>query len=865
MAEAILLISTVVQYAAAIFALRLVKSARRKFPWLCVTTAILLMAFRRTISLARAMSGDPAHQVDAAAESVALLISLLMLTGVVLLGHGRDEEEPAAAGRMHALVAKLTLAFVLLCGAAWANELLDLPHVILGARATPVNWREAAFETMMAMLVGLYVVWVAAAHLSARLKSEERLKHLNRVLAAVRNVNQLITREKDRGRLLAGACRSLTDAQGFSGTCIVLVNQANTYEAAATAGMDDALGENFRHELEDGRFPQCVRSALKKAGREIITGPGPECGECAFRFMHGGSATFVTALTHDTRTYGVLIALLPPELESDEEARSLFLEVAGDIAFALDSMELDKLHAETRQELDTSRSTLEAIFNGAIDGILVANTEKGRFMEANAAICRMLGYTRGEILGLSVTDIHPKDRLEYVQGEFRKQAAGEITLAKDIPVLRKDGSVFHADVNSAPVELAGKQCLLGLFRDTTKRMETERALQDTREQLQQAQKLESVGRLAGGVAHDFNNLLTVILGYCETLKRMNEGNGETLKRLEVVKHTAERAAGLVHQLLAFSRKQVLQLRRINMNTAVEAVGAMLKRTIGEDIETEFRLQEGLWPVKADAGQMEQVIMNLAVNARDAMPQGGKLTIETRNVELDEAYAAERPEVQPGPHVMLAISDNGHGMNKETMKRVFEPFFTTKEMGKGTGLGLSTVYGIVKQSGGHIWVYSEPGKGTTFKIYLPRTDAADSARPAAEAENAEDSRGSETILVVEDDNDVRSLVCGSLGESGYTVLQACSAEEALARCEELKGSVSLMLTDVIMPGMSGVELARTAKEMCPGIKVIYTSGYTDNAIVHHGVLNEGVEFIEKPFTLNALNRRIRQVLDSGESS
>ena len=387
------------------------------------------------------------------------------------------------------------------------------------------------------------------------------------------------------------------------------------------------------------------------------------------------------------------------------------------------------------------------------------------------------------------------------------------------------------------------------------------ALHNTEKQLVQSQKLEAVGRLAGGISHDFNNLLTVILGYSDITKR-NLPEGDPLRRNvdEIVK-ASERAASLTRQLLAFSRKQVMQPRVFDLNTVVSDLEKMLRRMIGEDIELRVNSESDLGNIKADPVQLEQVLMNLVVNARDAMPKGGKLSIETANVYLDESYSQDHVSVVPGHYVMLAISDTGCGMNEETRLRIFEPFFTTKEQGKGTGLGLSMVYGIVKQSGGNIWVYSEEGHGTTFKIYFPRVTAeAEEYRRAAHGLEVEG--GNETILLVEDAEWVRTLARQVLESAGYRVLEAGNADTAIKLCESINGDrIDLLLTDVVMPGMSGNDMSRILLAKHPGMPVLYMSGYTDDAIVQHGVLEAGINFLQKPFTPAALALKVREVLDA----
>jgi signal transduction histidine kinase/ActR/RegA family two-component response regulator len=410
-----------------------------------------------------------------------------------------------------------------------------------------------------------------------------------------------------------------------------------------------------------------------------------------------------------------------------------------------------------------------------------------------------------------------------------------------------------------------------LEREIAEREQAEQALAhdsaeraQLEEQLRQSQKMEAIGQLAGGVAHDFNNLLTVITGYTEMLLDNVASHEPERVPLEEIRKAGDRAASLTHQLLAFSRKQILEPKILDLNTTIADIEKMLRRVIGEHIDLVTVLKGDLRPVKADPGQIQQVILNLAVNARDAMPAGGKLTVETANVNLDHAYAETHVEVQPGPYVMLAVSDTGCGMAPEILARVFEPFFTTKEVAKGTGMGLATVYGIVKQSGGSICVYSEPGNGTVFKIYLP-SSTGDSAEENLSGPDAEIPRGTETVLVVEDEEAVRGLTRQVLEVNGYTVLEARHGDEAITLCQQIAEPIDLLLTDVIMPQMNGPELAARVTELYPALKVLFVSGYADHAIVRHGTLDPDTSFLQKPFSPAELARKVREVLDEPVAS
>jgi two-component system, cell cycle sensor histidine kinase and response regulator CckA len=436
------------------------------------------------------------------------------------------------------------------------------------------------------------------------------------------------------------------------------------------------------------------------------------------------------------------------------------------------------------------------------------------------------------------------------------------TKANQVTLITRDGTEKWISYNQSPIcnqmgETTGEVLVL---RDMTERRQAEEALQHTEAQLLQAQKMEAVGRLAGGVAHDFNNLLTAIIGYSQLMQSQLEPNSPMLRDLDEISKAGKRAAALTSQLLAFSRKQVLQPKVLDLNAIVANTSRMLSRLIGEDIKFRTTLDPGLKQVKADPGQMEQVLMNLAVNARDAMPDGGSLSIETANTYLDETYAEQHVDVQPGHHIMLAVSDNGCGMDTKTLAKIFEPFFTTKEQGKGTGLGLATVYGIVKQTGGHIWVYSEPDKGTTFKVYLPQVEDEEPALPVL-MPSASLPLGTETVLLAEDDLQVREFASRVLQGLGYRVLEAANGNEALQVAGQTAGAIDILLTDVVMPQIGGKNLSEKLKWERPEIKVLFLSGYTADSIVHHGVLDEGVAFLHKPFNSDDLARKVRAVLDT----
>jgi PAS domain S-box-containing protein len=495
--------------------------------------------------------------------------------------------------------------------------------------------------------------------------------------------------------------------------------------------------------------------------------------------------------------------------------------------------------------LRSSQDLLQSVVTSA-PIIVFALDQKGIFTLSTGKGLDALGLERNQLLGVSAFE-HYRDAPQILE-PLRRALAGE-TFVASADVAGRSYETWYSPRVDANGTVTG---VLGVATDLTERRQLE-------EQLRQSQKLESVGLLAGGIAHDFNNMLTAITGYADLVMDDLPPGDRRRDDVAEIGRAAQKAALLTSQLLAFSRKQILRPEALNLNDAVIDVSRMLRRVIGEDIALVTSMGEGLGLVNADPGQVAQVLMNLAVNARDAMPNGGTLTIETATVDLDDGYARRHESVRPGPFVMLAVSDTGTGMPPEVRERIFEPFFTTKGIGKGTGMGLATVYGIVKQSGGHVWVYSEVGHGSTFKVYLPRIVQGASDRAAFQDEPPV-ARGEETVLLVEDEELVRRLARRALEACGYTVIEASDASQALAFSEGA-APIDIVVTDVIMPRMSGRELVQQLSTARPGLRILYMSGYTDNAIAHRGILDGGTHFIQKPFTMRALARKVRDVLDA----
>jgi len=603
----------------------------------------------------------------------------------------------------------------------------------------------------------------------------------------------------------------------------VLVNKAvaDIYGTTAEAqvGKTDADFNSNKEEVE--HFLRDDRAVMDSRRPKVVT-----------------EETVTNPTTGATRWFQtVKVPLLSP----DGEARRV-LGVATDIT--------ERKRAE--EALRRSEASYRGLVEHAAYGIYRATTD-GKFLMVNPALFTMLGYASAEdLLKLDV------GRAAYVDPAARARIVARCeqfgSAIEEVAWRRRDGSVITVRLSGRPVR--GPDGAIECFEFIVEDVTEQRALE---ERLRQTQKMEAVGRLAGGIAHDFNNLLTAILGSVDFLRRALGPEHPEHAETEEIQKAAVRAADLTRQLLAFSRQQVLAPKVLELDALVTNLEKMLRRLIGEDVELRFAPKAARAAVRADPGQLEQVIVNLVVNARDAMPRGGKLTIETATVDLDATYAWEHGTVEPGRYVMLAVTDTGVGIDRAARARLFEPFFTTKEFGKGTGLGLATVYGIVKQSGGYIWVYSEPGQGATFKVYLPRVEPGGeplAARPSP----ARALGGTETILLAEDEAAVRNLARRVLEKHGYKLLLAATGRDGVQLATQHAGPIDLLVTDVVMPEMGGRELAQRLAALQPGLKVLYLSGYTDDMIVRHGVLEAGVAFLQKPFTPDTLLRKIREVLD-----
>jgi two-component system, cell cycle sensor histidine kinase and response regulator CckA len=610
----------------------------------------------------------------------------------------------------------------------------------------------------------------------------------------------------------------------------------------------------FADEYDDAPAPQkvgmsCTAYVFRTGKAELIPQPAfdrlASTGEVELVGSPSPSWLGVPLKT-PTATIGVLVVQHYQNENAYDQRDLEFLDsVGGHIALAI-----ERRRAE--EELRKSESVLSLLFEHNPIPTWLHDVESLRFIRVNQAAVGQYGYSQEEFERTTILEIYPtgerEKATEYLQGMGAEDEEHGFWLHQG-----KDGKTFEVELISHEMMHAGKRVRLVVAQDISERRHLEL-------QLRQAQKMEAVGRLAGGVAHDFNNLLMVIKGHTELLLNALNPSDAMARKIEQIDRSADRATTLTRQLLAFSRLQVLQPQVINLNSVVEEMGKLLPRLIGEDIELILRLDQHLGSIRADASQMEQVIMNLAVNARDAMPNGGKLILETRKCELEQSYTSSHPFMKPGSYILLDVTDTGTGMDEETQAHIFEPFFTTKEKGKGTGLGLATVYGIVKQSGGFIWVYSELGKGTSFKIYLPHVDAQQMpispAKPTAEL-----PAGTETVLLSEDEQDVREIAREFLESGGYTVIEAKNGKEAIELAGKQRGKIDLLVTDMVMPGMTGQELAVRLQNDYPGLAVVFMSGYSEHAATEMTNADPSVRLMTKPFSRAAMLRTVREILQA----
>ncbi len=685
----------------------------------------------------------------------------------------------------------------------------------------------------------------------------------NDSLNLINEVNRLAIRETDSLQYLRHICNLLVDKHGCSDAWGLLLDRSGQKAVCAESDAGESRFQNNDRFTRDD-LPECARKALDGSDIVCTAEPTSTCTECTLSVRCADDFSYSACLSYGENIHGVLSISVPASSVTLESIQGLLKAVASNVAMVIHTTEIEVARIQAEMTRKHSEQRLDLALKGANLGLWDWNLQTGEvvFDERWATI---LGFTcDGDEpnIGSWESVIHSDD-MSDVDAVLRDHFAGKTAFYESEHRVRaKSGNWKWVLDRGRIVERADDGTPLratGTILDITLRKETEEEREKLAEQLRQSQKIESIGRLAGGIAHDLNNLLSPIIGYSE-MALMDLRPEEALHGdMTEIREAAERAKTLTQQLLAFGRKQVLSMQSMYINDVINKSKMMMRRLIREDIEMRFRFAPSLGKTKADLFQLQQILMNLAINAGDAMPSGGRMTIETRNVLLDEAYVTGHPVVEKGHYVLLSVSDTGIGMDQETLDQIFEPFFTTKEIGRGTGLGLATVYGIVKQHGGYIWAYSEPGLGTTFKIYLPRIET-DSSITDISSDHPVPVQGAETVLVVEDEDAVRKLTCRILEKQGYDVLEARTTGEAIRIAENEESVIHLLLTDIVMPGLNGRELYERVSSFLPDTKVLYMSGYSDDVVAYHGILDSGVHFLQKPFSVENLLGSIRNTLD-----
>ncbi|HMA95122.1 MAG TPA: PAS domain S-box protein [Polyangiaceae bacterium] len=707
---------------------------------------------------------------------------------------------------------------------------------------------------------------VQVQDITERTRAEAALRRVNRQLRMISDCNQALIRATDESELLSSVCDLVVQVGGYRMAWVGYVqeNEARTVLPIACAGYDEGYvhGVNVTwSDNEHGRGPigMAIRTGQPCWLENIATEPSfaPWLAEATKR---GYAAVCGLPLIAGDHVLGALAVYAATPRAFDAEEISHLSELASDVAFGVMGL---RARAERTRAEDMLRAREERFRQLVLNSndVIALTDASGLLFYLGGAVERIFGYNPEELIGQPAGEhVHPEDRDRLRVQFYELVHKPTVSSFIEFRIQRKNGE--WAWVESIGTNLLEHALVRGIvinIRDITERKNAEEERKALQNQLQQAMKMEAVGRVAGGVAHDFNNLLTAIGGNAEMAKLELTPDAPAIQYLEQVERAARSAASLTRHLLAFSRRQIIEPQNLNLNELIDELRKMLVRVIGEDVTLDIALTADLGTVRVDPGQFEQVLVNLAVNARDAMPNGGKLLIATARTEIDATYCARHPNVTPGTFVVLSVSDTGHGMTEEVKQHLFEPFFTTKAKGHGTGLGLATTFGIVKQAGGAVEVYSEVGIGTTVKIYLPEV-AEPATRVVKAIPVAVPVQGTETILLVEDDNAVRELAALFLRRQGYHVLVASNGFEALILCERDGVTVDLLLTDVVMPGMNGRDLAERMLSLHPDMRVLFSSGYAENVISHHGVIDEQVNFIGKPYAVQALAKKVRTVLD-----
>lgn len=846
-------LSILLQFGAAIVALKMIPLTGKRVAWLLISTALCLMALRRCVTLySHILAGwQTTASADPVSGWITLIISAFMFAGIagispLFLSIQRNAEALRKSEEKYRTLFQDSKDAIY--QATRAGRFVEMNEAGLELFGYPR-------EEMIGMDVRQ--IYVDAGD---RLKYQRELEARGSVRdfelrfrkkdGTIMDCFLTATVHRDSDGTILGYQGVIRDVTELKRTLRLLDAERKRFFSILNEmpAFVSLRGRDYSVQYANRRFREDFGEPGDRRCYEALEGRSQPCPDCP---SNGVLATGTPVESEWKSANGRIYQVHKYPFE-DVDGSPLVLDLGMDVTGRKQAEEaLLEKEAKYRELVQNANSI-----------ILRMDTE-GRVTFFNEFAQTFFGYGEDEILGRNVIGsiIRQSEAAEEdLRGMIRRTFENvEPSCCDETENVRRNGDrVWISWTNKAVYGKDGRpEGILCIGNDITEHRLLE-------EQYRQSQKMEAIGRLAGGIAHDFNNLLTIILGYCELLLNRLRSSAPLVEAVEEIKNAGEKSSTLVRQLLAFSRRQVLMPKILNLNSVVLETEKMLRRLIGEDIHLATVLSPSLGKVKADPGQIEQVILNLAVNARDAMPEGGTLTIETANVELDREYSSKHLSVKPGPYIMVALSDTGLGMDEETLSQIFDPFFTTKEHGKGTGLGLATVYGIVKQSEGNIWVYSEPGRGTTFKIYLPRVEGVED-HSEQRLFSYDALLGTETILLVEDDESLRRMIGKTLEDSGYAVLEASHGSQAVTIAEGYAGPIALMVTDVVMPGLSGRKLAELMAAARPEMKTLFISGYTENAISNHGVLEPGINFLQKPFTPMTLLQKVRDALDAGSNA
>ena len=859
----VLSVSVLLQFIAAFLALRLIWVTERSGAWLAISLAILLMGLRRSITLFRLLSGNLIHIPDLTAEFVALIISVLMVVGIIMLAppfrtakrdKGVKFYAPTYDSRIPLFV---TVMFGLLFALNFLNEFLDISHILLGAPHTPINWLKAIIEMVLVAVIGIYVVSKITRYIVEQKEAEEHIIQLNSVLRAIRNVNQLIAIEKDRSFLLQKICDALIEARGYNAAWLGYLNDDKTFETFVDSGSGKNVSPFIEHVIS-GEHPHCIGNALNQENRFVVVDKSKECGDCFLKSACSSKETAIMRIEHGNKLLGLLAVSFAPDVAIDEEDKGLLMEVAGDIGFALYSIKLDEARKQAEEALSMEKERLKITISSIGDAVISTDTE-GKITLMNKVAEELTGWEIEQAIGKplnSVFHIINENTGEECENPVEKvmKTGIVIGLANGSILISKDSTRKYIADSGAPIH-SNDGNIIGVvlvFRDITEKLKTE-------QELIKVNQLESLGIFAGGIAHDFNNILTAFLLNVSHAKLLSEGNEKVVDALSDAEKAAMRAKSLTQKLLTFSRGGAPVKETIDLtDTIAESAEFVLS---GSNVRCNLSISDDLWFVDADNGQIAQVIQNIVINADQAMPDGGVINISAENTVLG---TDEHPIVQPGKYIKISIQDQGVGIPNNYLQEIFNPYFTTKQ--KGNGLGLSIVYSIVKKHGGYIFVDSAVEQGTTFDIFIPASKKEFKTVQMAETD-IENNIGN--VLLMDDEEEILNIVGGLLRSYGHKVETALEGEEAIEKyisASKTENPFDVVILDLtIRGGMGGKNTIEKLREIDPNIKAIVSSGYSDDPVMANYKDYGFSAVIAKPYRPQKLREIVSRVIGEAFAS